>query len=255
MARKANISREEIIQACWSLLEQNYFPNIPRLTEHFVRQDGRKCSNTTFLKAITEWEELYKERQEASFKDLSDLLMPSFKKFERDVSREIQAIFEEKIYQEDSAQALKRDAILGQYLSLSELVSGQAEEIEEKTVRVKELIEKVKNDEETIKYLELRYQETLTTLKVLQSRFNQQESQVKELRLNLAQKELDNHKLENKLILVEEDRNRLLQSLNEQHSRNESLHKQLDKRDFQTLTAQIEALINLQKHESKTKSE
>ena len=61
MARKANIAREEIHQACWELIEKNSFPNIPRLTEYFLQKDGRRCSNTTFLNAITDWEETYKD--------------------------------------------------------------------------------------------------------------------------------------------------------------------------------------------------
>ena len=209
MARKANISREEIILACWSLLEQNYFPNIPRLTEYFLKKDGRKCSNTTFLKAITDWEELYKERQEASFKDLSSVFMPSFKKFERDISKDLESLLEEKLHQEENEQTLKRDATHGQYLSLSELTQKQTAEIERQEKEIEQLSIKGDLDNQKIEKLTLRYQETLTTLKVAQSQSDHEKSQLKEMTLNVSQKELDLTKLELKLNLIEEDRSRL----------------------------------------------
>lgn len=253
MARKANISREEIILACWSLLEQNYFPNIPRLTDYFLQKDGRKCSNTTFLKAITDWEELYKERQEASFKDLSSVFMPSFKKFERDISRDLESLLEEKLHQEENEQTLKRDATHGQYLSLSELTQTQANVIEQQEEEISMLSQKDAHASQRIERLELRYQETLTTLKVVQTQSEHDKSQIKEMSLNLSQKELDQAKVELKLNLIEEDRKRLKMQLDLQ---TEQLEKQAIKieqltssnqdSEVQQLTAQLKDLIQLQ---------
>lgn len=248
MARKANIAREEIIVACWSLLEQNYFPNIPRLADYFLKQDGRKCSNTTFLKAITEWEELYKERQDASFNDLSDVFMPSFKKFERDVSRNLQALLEEKLHHEENTQALKQDATKGQYLSLSTLVEQQAEEIESQAILIIELTKNKNLNEEKNSYLEKRYQETLSTLKAHQVTSDNDNNEIRELNLNLAQKDIDLAKLELKLALVDEERVRLLTQNEVQLKQIQALNEHVNNiGDVKGLTEQVEKLVRLQK--------
>ncbi|KJZ12421.1 hypothetical protein TW85_14965 [Marinomonas sp. S3726] len=253
MARKANISREEIILACWSLLEQNYFPNIPRLTEYFLKKDGRKCSNTTFLKAITDWEELYKEQQEASFKDLSSVFMPSFKKFERDISRDLESLLEERLHQEKNEQSLKKDATHGQYLSLSELARNQAEDIEKQQDEIQQLQVQSVSDRKKIEYFEQRYQETLTTLKVAQTQSEHDKSQIKEATLNLSQKELDHSKLELKVNLLEEERGNLkaqlevqAKQLNRQALKIEELISKTHENNVNELTSQLKELIQLQ---------
>jgi len=253
MARKANIAREEIIMACWSLLEQNFFPNIPRLTDFFLKQDGRKCSNTTFLKAITEWEELYKERQDASFDDLSHVFMPSFKKFERDITRDLQSLLEETLHSEDNAHALKRDATVGQYLSLSSLVEQQENQIETQSKLINELIEGKRINDEKNLYLEKRYQETLSTLRTQQIKSEERDSLLKELNLNLVQKELDQTKLELKLALVDEERLRLLEQQTLQFNQINTLTNEANRADVSLLTEQVKNLIMLQKQDTTPK--
>lgn len=253
MARKANIAREEIIMACWSLLEQNFFPNIPRLADYFHKQDGRKCSNTTFIKAITEWEELYKERQDASFNDLTDAFMPSFKKFERDITRDLQSLLEEKLHLEESTHALKRDATKGQFLSLSSLVEQQSNEIDSQAIAILALNECKKVNEDRNAYLEKRYQETLTTLKAQQIKSESQKVELKELSLNLAQKEVDQTKLELKIDLVDEERVRLLKQIDAQLLQIEALSESSNNRDIKLLTEQVETLIKLQKQDTSRK--
>ena len=246
MARKANIEREEIIMACWALLEQNYFPNIPRLTDYFINQDGRKCSNTTFLKAITEWEELYKERQDASFQELSDVFMPTFKKFERDISRDLQSLLEETLQNEDNSQALKRDATNGQYLSLSQLSQDQALEIDAQASLITTLTEAQQINKNKIEYLDKRYQETLSTVKMQQVKSAEQESQIKELILNLAQKEVDQTKCELQIKLLDEDRERLRESNREHLAQIERLTVLMQNDDLKRLSEQVEILISSQ---------
>jgi len=249
MARKANIAREEIIMACWSLLEQNFFPNIPRLTDYFLKQDGRKCSNTTFLKAITEWEELYKERQDASFDDLAHVFMPSFKKFERDITRDLQSLLEETLHLEDKAHALKRDATVGQYLSLSSLAEQQEKQIETQSKQIMNLNENKQVNEQKSAYLEKRYQETLSTLKSQQFKTDELEVQLRELNLNLAQKELDQAKLELKLELVDEERLRLLEQQDLQFNQIKALTIESNRADVSLLAEEVRNLIKLQKQD------
>lgn len=250
MARKANIAREEIIAACWSLLEQNYFPNIPRLTEFFLKQDGRKCSNTTFLKAITEWEELYKERQETSFKELFDVFTPSFKKFERDIGQQLQSLLEERLHHEDNIQSLKRDAAIGQYLSLSQLVEKQSAQLEEQDILITTLSQNKQESDNKISYLEQRYADTLSTLQVQKSKAEEEAVSAKELTINLAQKEIDLTKLELQLSLLNEDRERLLEQLSSQQKQLDSLNQERNNADISALTKQIETLIERDKNQS-----
>ena len=245
MARKANISREEIILACWSLLEQNYFPNIPRLTDYFLKLDGRKCSNTTFLKAITEWEELYKESQEASFKDLSDVFKPSFKRLERDIAKDLQGLLEEKLFHAETSHALKRDATNGQYLSLTQTVEAQLDEINTKTDLIESLQQSDNEKSNRIEYLEQRYQDTLTSLKVKQTQLDELEQQFKEVSLNLAQKEVDLAKSETQFQVLQSDRDKLLVQLESKNTIIDELQTSKHT-EIEGLVDEVKRLISLQ---------
>ena len=242
MARKANISREEIILACWALIEQNYFPNIPRLSEYFIKLDGRKCSNTTLLKGITEWEELYKERQESSFKSITEHLMPSFKKFERDIGRDLEILLEEQLQQKQLADNLKQDAANGQYLSLSALVEEQAERIEAQSNELTACQQVLQENKAQASHFEKRYKETLASLHIAQNTNQELTAQVKELDLELMQKEVDS--------------NKLASQLEAEKTKNQALEQYLDKLEKQIvqlektqgsalshLTQQIDQLI------------
>ena len=254
MARKANISRDEIIMACWNLLEQNYFPNIPRVADYFLKLDGRKCSNTTFLKAITEWEELYKERQDASFQDLFDVFTPSFKKFERDIGRDIQQLLEEKLHHSENDQALKKDATNGQYLSLSDFVVQQSQELESQEKTLVELTESKQDALQKCEHLTGRYQDTLSNLKVHQSKLEQQDKEIKTLNLNLSQKEVELASFELQLNLIKDERETLLDQIRSQQRQIENLSKQNNHKEIEDLTEQVKNLIKLQTENGKQKT-
>ncbi|SBS31430.1 hypothetical protein MAQ5080_01971 [Marinomonas aquimarina] len=128
MARKANIAKEEIIEACWKLIEGNTFPNIPRLSQYFKELDGRGCSNTTLLNGINDWEEAYREYQESEVKDIGEQLTPSFKRFERDVVQSLSVLLDEKVHAYEQQMSLRKEALEGRGDSLSQaLIASEAQ--------------------------------------------------------------------------------------------------------------------------------
>lgn len=203
MARKANISREEILLACWELLEQNFYPNIPRVAEYFQKLDGRKCSNTTLLNSISEWEELYKERQQVKFSALGDALNPVFKKLEREIVQVLQTQLDEKIGELEHSEQLKSDAIKGQYLSLSESFASQDDQLQEALEKLKAFEKQTYELSNNLTYMQKRYDDTLSTLSVSNESLRECEQQLKETQLNLVQKEMDLVKVESRCSMLE----------------------------------------------------
>lgn len=238
MARKANIAKEEIYQACWELLEKNTFPNIPRLTEFFLQKDGRCCSNTTFMSAIIEWEGAYKEHQEHYFKELNDVLLPVFKHFSREVTQKLGQLLDEKSVDLENHQIQKKNAIEGGYLSLSSsLIELQSayDTLEEKQAKT----HKKSSDLEQKGLLrEQRYQDVLAQSQVLTKQFTQKQTECAELRINLAQKEVDLAKLDNKLDQVLQENQKLLNEIN----RNKAIHAEKEKQNWQQMNARLDAL-------------
>ncbi|MEO9274285.1 hypothetical protein ABFY09_05445 [Marinomonas sp. 5E14-1] len=227
MARKANILNEEIHQACWELLEKNSFPNIPRVADFFLTKDGRRCSNTTLMKAIAEWEDMYKEQQEHELKDLDEVLLPAFKSFSRNVTKSFGLLLDEKVADLEKHQTQKQNATEGGYLSLSSaLVELQQayEEIEEQHASAER---KNLELEQQALLLEQRNQTLLAQNQVLTKQLEQEREGSIELRLNLSQREVDLAKLDNKLTQTREEKRqasneitRLKEQSNKQNERN-----------------------------------
>ncbi|WP_191603357.1 hypothetical protein [Marinomonas algicola] len=233
MARKANISREEILLACWDLLEQNYYPNIPRVAEYFQKRDGRKCSNTTLLNSISEWEEQYKERQQVKFSDLGNALNPVFKKIEREFVQVLQSQLDEKVGEFEHSEQLKSDAVKGRYLSLSKSLATQADQLlnaEEKANLFEKKSHELMND---FQYMKQRYEDTLSTLSVSTESLRACEQQLKEIQLNLVQKEVDLVKIESRYSAIENENKRLMLELT------------MLKKDFDLLKQQNSELSNV----------
>lgn len=191
MARKANISREEILSACWALLEQNRFPNIPRVAEYFAEQDGRRGSNTTLLKGIAEWEEEYREQQASKLEGLSEQLQPAMKRLERDVVSTLSQLMEEKLADWEQAHRLKKDAVQGQYQSLSERLVQLDQNHDALVEENQSLLLTSKEQASRLAHAESRYQDTLNTVRILESRLADEEKQRQTMALNLSQKEVD----------------------------------------------------------------
>ncbi|MEP2617203.1 MAG: hypothetical protein ABJH25_04185 [Marinomonas sp.] len=227
MARKANISNKEIHQACWELLERNSFPNIPRIADFFLNKDGRRCSNTTLMKAIAEWEEMYKEQQEHEFNDLDEVLLPAFKSFSRNLTKSFGILLDEKAADLKKHQTQKQNAIEGGYLSLSSaLIELQQayEEIEEQHATAEQ---KALELEQQALLLEQKNQTLAAQNQVLAKQLEQEREESAELRLNLSQREVDLAKLDNKLSQALEEKQqafnettRLKEQYNKQEERN-----------------------------------
>ncbi|NLQ16413.1 hypothetical protein HGG82_02095 [Marinomonas sp. M1K-6] len=240
MARKANIAREEIHQACWELIEKNSFPNIPRLAEYFRQKDGRHCSNTTFLNAITQWEESYKEQQQHELSELSDLLQPVFKRFSREVTQQLGQLLDEKSTEIEQHQHRKQEATQSGYLSLSSaLIELQAAHDTLTSER-----KKISDEAETLKqkwtFSEQRYQEVMAQNAVLTSQIKQEQKANTELRINLAQKEVDLAKQDNQLAKVLEENAKLAAALEE----NQSEKMENDAIKWQEMTQKLDTLTN-----------
>ena len=240
MARKANIAREEIHQACWELIEKNSFPNIPRLTEYFLQKDGRRCSNTTFLNAITDWEEAYKEQQQHELSELNDVLLPVFKRFSREVTQNLGKLLDEKSSEIEQHQKLKQEATLSGYMSLSSAL------IELQTAYDSLMSEhkKVGDEAETFKqkfaFSEQRYQEVIAQNSVLTSQIKQEEKDNAELRINLAQKEVDLAKQDNQIAKLTEENAKLAAFLEE----NQQNKIKDDAKKWQEMTKKLDALTS-----------
>lgn len=206
MARKANISNEEIHQACWELLERNSFPNIPRLADFFLDKDGRRCSNTTFIKAIAEWESIYQEQQENEFQDLDEVLLPAFKSFSRNITKSVGILLDEKIADIEKHQMLKKNAIEGGYLSLSSTLIELQKAYEELENQYSNTEKKILEIEQQAMFLEQKNQTLLSQNQVLTKQLEQEKKESAELRLNLSQREVDLAKLDNKLSQAVEEK-------------------------------------------------
>lgn len=191
MARKANISKEEIIEACWQLIEQNTFPNIPRLSAYFLQLDGRACSNTTLLNAINDWEELYREQQESELSDLKENLEPSFKRFERDVVQALSLVLGEKIQAHEDALTLRQAAIEGRSDSLSEAFVESTEQVSQLTTELAERVDEVDQLQQQNQLLSERYEQTLSRSRVLESELEKHQRELKERDAQLSQAQVD----------------------------------------------------------------
>lgn len=216
MARKANISNEEIHQACWTLLEKNVFPNIPRVANYFLEIDGRKCSNTTFLNAISEWEEEYKLKQQHEIAELTGLLAPSLERFNRDVTKVIGTLLDEKRSDLESAQQLKEQATHGSQLSLASALcdlQDQYDELLERHNATKLDLQEVKQDALN---LQKHHADVLNHNRVLVRQLEEAQNHISTLNLAKGQYQVDLAKQDHHiqaLTATLEDRENKIQSL------------------------------------------
>ncbi|MCV2402810.1 hypothetical protein OFY17_07920 [Marinomonas sp. C2222] len=208
MARKANITSEEIHMACWELMELNQYPNIPRLAEYFSNKDGRKCSNTTFMKAISEWEDLYREHQENQFASLSEVLAPTFKSFNRKLMEQLGQLLDEKTVDAESKQKLKVDAVEGGYLSLSQALSSLQEKFETLSKSYAKSQIELSELKAKLSYSEERRQDLKNQNQVLFHQLKKEKEENNLLAANLSQKEVDLAKLDNELASLKADNRR-----------------------------------------------
>lgn len=240
MARKANIAREEIHQACWELLEKNSFPNIPRLTEYFLQKDGRRCSNTTFMNAIAEWEATYKEHQEHHLKELDGVLLPVFKRFSRDITQNLGLLLDEKVTHLEQQQTLKQNAVKGGYLSLSsslmDLQKSYDTLLDEHENTKKQMLELKQRQT----FSQQRYQEILTQNQVLSSQIKQKTSENTELRINLSQKEVDLAKLDNQIAQLKKENVKFMDQLKDKQNQ----QALIDTRKWQMMSEKLDTMTN-----------
>lgn len=240
MARKANIAREEIHQACWELLEKNSFPNIPRLTEYFLKKDGRRCSNTTFMNAIAEWEVTYKEHQDHHIKELDGVLLPVFKRFSRDITQNIGLLLDEKVSHLEQQQTLKQNAVKGGYLSLSsslvDLQKSYDTLLDEHENTKKQMLELKQRQT----FSQQRYQEILTQNQVLSSQIKQRTSENTELRINLSQKEVDLAKLDNQIAQLKKENATFMEQLKNKQSQ----QALVDAKKWQMMSEKLDTMTN-----------
>jgi predicted nuclease with TOPRIM domain len=240
VARKANIAREEIHQACWELLETNSFPNIPRLTEYFLQKDGRRCSNTTFMNAIAEWEGAYKEHQEHHLKELDDVLLPVFKRFSRDITQNLGLLLDEKVSYIEQQKTLKQNAVKGGYLSLSsslvdlqknyDILFDEHENLKKQSFEFKQ----------RQSFSQQKYQEILSQNQTLSSQVQQKLSENAELRISLSQKKADLDKLDNHIGLLKEENAKLMDQLKEKQ--NQQILS--DSKKWQVISERLDAMTN-----------
>lgn len=234
MARKANIAKEEIIQACWDLIEQNIFPNIPRLSDYFKNLDGRGCSNTTLLNAISEWEESYKEHQENELKEVTEHFAPTFKRFERDIIQSLSIILDEQITAHEEKLSLRQSSIEGRERSLSESFINSQQELET-TLEQKQIFETRCNElQQSQKALEDRLEHSLTRNRVLESEIEQWKLAQREADTKLHQAQVDLAKQDNEI-------SQLKQLLTDSQAEVQRLKKQND----QLLNSAIEQVSKL----------
>ncbi|ETI58042.1 hypothetical protein [Marinomonas profundimaris] len=238
MARKANISREEIHLACWELIEKNLFPNIPRLTEHFFTKDGRRCSNTTFMKAISEWEEAYKEHQQNQLHEIDNILLPVFKRFAREAAQNLGQLLDEKATDVEQHHKHKQDATEGGYLSLSSALIELQDAHEKINAEHQTLLSHAQALQQKLDISEQRYLDVLSQNQVLNSQLKEEQKSSTELRMNLSQKEVDLAKQDNQLEFLKHENEKLLK----QHSNTMSNHAKDDTKKWQDMTKKLDAL-------------
>ncbi|QRV24116.1 hypothetical protein [Marinomonas foliarum] len=243
MARKANIAREEIHQACWDLIEKNHFPNIPRLTEYFLQKDGRRCSNTTFLNAITDWEETYKEQQQNELSELNDVLLPVFKRFSREVTQNLGKLLDEKSSDIEQHQKLKQEATQSGYLSLSSALIELQTAHDTLTSEHKKVCNEAESLRQKLAFSEQRYQEVIAQNSVLTNQLKQEQKESTEFRINLAQKEVDLAKQDNQLIKLTEENVKLTVML-EEHQNDKTAD---EAKKWQEMTKKLDALTSSMK--------
>ncbi|MBJ7556914.1 hypothetical protein [Marinomonas spartinae] len=235
MARKANIAREEIHQACWELLEKNQFPNIPRIADYFLDKDGRKCSNTTLMNAISEWEELYKEHQQHQLKELGSSLAPSFNRFSRDVTQILGRLLDEKMLDAEAQYALRLSATEGQYSSLS-LALCELQDAYDAVLEERESL-KVMNTQlnEHLKLTQQRYDDVYSHHQVINNQLTRERSEKEALRLNLDQHEVDLAKQDHLISSLKEENSTLKQQVKSLQEEQRSVDKQHRQAVDQTL--------------------
>lgn len=236
MARKANIAREEIHQACWELLEQNQFPNIPRIADYFSKKDGRHASNTTLMNAIIDWEEQYKEHQQHQLKELNDSLQPAFNHFSREITQTLGTLLDEKLLDLESQQLLKENATHQGFLSLSSVLCETQSALDTITIEKAQLEQSYREGQEQRQHIQQRYDDVLSHNKVIDSQLKQSQQEKNELQINISQKEVDLAKLDNKVSQLEFEnehlKNQIKMLIDQQHSEQvrplEKLNKQLE---------------------------
>ncbi|KZN13210.1 hypothetical protein [Marinomonas sp. TW1] len=191
MARKANISREEIQQACWALIDKQQYPNIPRVAQYFLDKDGRQCSNTTLLNAINQWQKDYQEHEKQTQHNLDERLAPPIKQFMREASKQLNQLLEEQIFDIEAGRKLKLSAIDSDYLSLSESLAALGEAHQElKTAHHSQQIQMNSLNQEN-QHQEKRLNDVLSHNQILKKQLEEARLENETLRLNLAQRELD----------------------------------------------------------------
>jgi chromosome segregation ATPase len=245
MARKANIAREEIHQACWELLEQNSFPNIPRLAEFFMKKDGRRCSNTTLMNAIAEWEDAYKDQQQHQLKELSDILQPVFKRFSREVTQQLGQLLDEKSSEIEQHQIRKQEATQSGYLSLSSVLIELQNAHDSLTSEHKKISDEAEVLKQKFAFSEQRYQEVIAQNAVLTSQIKQEQKENTELRINLAQKEVDLAKQDNALTRLHEENTKLASALEDNRKdkmENDEIKWQEMAKKLDTLTRSLKTM-------------
>ncbi|MGR0279765.1 hypothetical protein ACUM5Y_12070 [Marinomonas dokdonensis] len=240
MARKANISKEEIHLACWALLEKNTFPNIPRIAEYFINKDGRKCSNTTLLNAITEWEEIYKEHQQHQLKQLDDVMSPVFQRFNRDVTQSLGKLLDEITFDLEQGLDRKDKAVNGGYLSLSKTLIQCQEELDHSEDKLNQLAQENQSLQEKVETLTQRNQDLAATNNVLTAQISQLQEQHKELVINLAQKDVDLAKIDNELAA----RNKEYENALRKQQQLEEDNRKLEQENWQKIRQQLDSMNN-----------
>lgn len=202
MARKANIAKEEIIEACWKLIENNTFPNIPRLSQFFKDLDGRGCSNTTLLNAINEWEEAYREYQESEVKDVAEHLSPSFKRFERDIVQSLSVLLDEKVHAFEAQMSLRKEALEGRNDSLSTAYIESEAQLEKvllelDTAKANETVLQAQQQQ-----LSERLEHTLVRNRVLENELADSARKLQEADTQLSQAQVDLAKQDQTIVML-----------------------------------------------------
>ncbi len=211
MARKANIAKEEIIEACWHLISENTFPNIPRLSEYFKNLDGRGCSNTTLLNAISEWEEAYREQSASELSDLAESIEPCIDRFNRDLIKAVSVVLDEKIRAHEESLSLRKASLEGRSDALSEALSESQIELEQRTIENHQLKEALEEQQKTNQQLTTQNEGVLSRTRVLESDLAAMKRQLEEADAALHQAQVDLAKQDIKIELLT-DANKSAQS-------------------------------------------
>ncbi|AEF54749.1 hypothetical protein [Marinomonas posidonica] len=225
MARKANISRQEILQACWTLIDKHQYPNIPRVAQYFLDKDGRQCSNTTLLNAINQWQLDYDAHEKQIESNLNDRLATPINQFMREAAKQINQLIEEKAFDMEAGHKQKQSAIDSEYLSLSESLTTLEEthqELKEEHHSHQILTNRLSQENQ---YLEKRLNDVMSYNQQLKTQLEEALLANETLRLNLAQRELD---------LAKQDAH--IQSLKQTHA--DELSRQQKEKQFTDQTNQ-----------------